>query len=125
MASRGVEKAGLTEGQIERAEERFRAENPERTKNCSDRYYRAERTKPLLVIHPVNMKFGSNERSKNWTKIDGWGSPEHQEKAVGWSISFPKSSAQANLVDYVFNEVALKNISSDFREESDDDYADD
>ncbi len=125
LASRGVEKAGLTEGQIERAEERFRAENPERTKNCSDRYYRAERTKPLLVIHPVNMKFGNNERSKNWTKIDGWGSPEHQEKAIGWSISFPKSSAQANLVDYVFNEVALKNISSDFREESDDDYADD
>lgn len=124
LASRGVEKNGLTKEQIKHAEATFRDEHPER-KNCSDRYYRAERIKPLLVVHPVSLKFGKNDRAKNWSKVCGWDSPEYHEEALGWSISFPKSRSQTNLVDYVFNEVALKNISNDFKEESDDDFADD
>ena len=65
-----------------------------------------ERTAPIGIIAPRD-------------------SPEYHEEALGWSISFPKSRSQTNLVDYVFNEVALKNISNDFKEESDDDFADD
>lgn len=124
LASRGVEKNGLTEEQAKLAEEKFEADNPTRG-NCSDRYYRAERAKPLLVIHPVSLKFGSGKRANNWSSIYGWDSLDHHEEALGWSISFPKSSSPMHLVDYVFNEVALKSISNDFKEESDDDFADD
>lgn len=124
LASRGVEKYGLAEEQVKHAEEKFETDNPAR-KNCSDRYYRAERLKPLLVIHPVSLKFGNGKRANNWSKIYGWDSPDHHEEALGWSISFPKSSSPMHLVDYVFNEVALKNIRNDFEEESDDNFADD
>ena len=50
VASRGVEKVGLTKAQVERAEEQYTQSNPN-SKNYPDRTYRNERTKPLLVIH--------------------------------------------------------------------------
>ena len=136
LSSRGVEKWGLTDSQIKRAERNFvqdfKDRWPDKTPGyVSDRYYRHERKRPLLVIHPVLMKYSETQRNKREKNgepkptVVGWDSWEHAESAIGWSISFPRTAKPAKLVEYVFNQVALDNIRSDFEEDSDDNTEDD
>lgn len=130
LASRGVEKIGLSDDEIESAEEDFYSQGKGDGASISDRFYRKYRKRPLLVIHPVIAAFDPEviERKKSEGKQprlpEGWIDWEHSEPALGWSISLPRSERQTKLVDYVFNEIALLNIKSEFEEESDDDYED-
>ena len=129
LASRGVEKFGLGDEEKGKAEAAFERDNP--GKNCSDRYYRRYRKKPLLVIHPVLMRYSDKqiEQYKNdgldRPKIQTWPSFEHSEPAFGWSISFPFTSKQAKLVKYVFNSATLRDIVAESSEDTDDFGGDD
>lgn len=129
LASRGVEKIGLSDEQVAEAESDFKAEHPDK-KNTSDRYYRIHRTDPLLVIHPVLMRYtpaqkkARTEGGATGPEAGGWPSWDHEEEAYGWSISFPHTSRGAKPVNFIFNQVAIDNIKADYEEDSDDDYED-
>lgn len=129
LSSRGVEAAGLSAEEKKTAEDRYCADHSGAdTKNCSDLYYRRMRKRPLLVLHPICICFGSKQVEKK--KKDGksaptwWGSWDAQECNYGWSISFPHTDRQTKPVTYVLNSVALKNLMPE-AEDSDDDYEDD
>lgn len=129
LSSRGVEKTGLTTEQKELAESLYRATG--KKKNCPDAYYRRQRVWPLFVIHPVSMRYDEElirrkqAHGKRVILADGFDDTSHHEDALGWSISFPYTDKQPELVDYIFNEVALNSISLEYDEgDSDDDYED-
>ena len=130
LASRGVEAKGLDDDQREAAEEDFSKDHPDK-KNPSDRYFRRRRVFPLLVIHPVLMKYSEAQRA--WREDKGiyepeagkWDSWGHAEEAFGWSISFPFTPKQTRPVEYVFNQIAIDNMKVDYEEDSDDDIEDD
>lgn len=130
LASRGVEAQGLDKSQKEAAEKEFREKHPDR-QNVSDKFYREKRTYPLLVIHPVLMKYTDRQithRKENGIETPEagkWDSWDHSEEAFGWSISFPYTSNQTKPVEYVFNQIAINNITADYEEDSDDDFEDD
>ena len=102
VSSRGVEKTGLTQEEIETAEQRYRATevlDANKPINYPDRVYRAERKRPLLVIHLLDI------------------SPEAQP-IVAWSISFPKTAFEEKRVEYVVNTTWLReNYPEDDEEE--------
>lgn len=101
VSSRGIEKAGLTPEEIETAEQRYRATEVLEAKksiNYPDRVYRAERKRPLLIIHLLDI------------------SPE-TKPIVAWSISFPKTSFEEKRVEYVVNTTWLRENFPDENEE--------
>lgn len=130
LASRGVEAKGLDDDQREAAEKDFNKDHPDK-KNPSDRYFRRRRVFPLLVIHPVLMKYSEAQRARREDKgiyepeAGKWDSWEHVEEAFGWSISFPFTPKQTRPVEYVFNQIAIDNMKVDYEEDSDDDIEDD
>lgn len=130
LASRGVEAKGLDDDQKKAAEEDFTKDHPDK-KNPSDRYFRRRRVFPLLVIHPVLMKYSEAQRARREDKgiyepeAGKWDSWEHAEEAFGWSISFPFTPKQTRPVEYVFNQIAIDNMKVDYEEDSDDDIEDD
>ena len=85
VASRGVEKVGLT------AHERARAEaKSSGVKNPSDRIYRAERSKPLLIVHLLAVGEEGEDLST-------------AAPVVAWSLSLPKTREREQTVEYVVN----------------------
>ena len=127
LSSRGVEAKGLNGKQRDAAKANYVADHPNKKKgNVSDRYYRRERTRPLLVIHPVLMKYtGASVDTSRKPKASNWDTWDHSEEAYGWSISFPLSPNQTRPVEYVFNQVAIDYMSAERSEDSDDDTEDD
>ena len=125
LASRGVEKMGLSAKEKDEAEEEFYKDH-DSDKNPSDRYYRRYRTFPLLVIHPVCMQYSETQRKgpEQRPKASNWPTWEYSEPAYGWSISFPYTPKQTTTVDYIYNQVAIDNIRTEYEEESDDNYED-
>lgn len=130
LASRGVEVNGLSTEQIKRANDAFKHDHPDK-KNTSDRYYRRYRDYPLLIIHPVLMKYSDRQKQKlveekgvTSPKASNWNDWDHSEEAYGWSISFPYTPNQTKPVNYVFNQIAINDMCADYEEESDDDYGD-
>ena len=89
VASRGVEKIGLDDAQIEKAERAYREADPETT-NYPDHIYRKERTKPLLIIHLLAI----GEESEDLTRAD---------PVAAWSLSFPGTARQEDRVEYLVN----------------------
>ncbi len=130
LVSRGVEKKGLSAEEIQAAEEDFRKDHDDKA-NPSDRYYRRRRTYPLLIVHPVLMKYTQRQIDRRIKKgvvkpeAGNWPSWDHQEELFGWSISFPYTEKQTKPVEYVFNQVAIDNITADYEADSDDDFEDD
>lgn len=95
VASRGVEKTGLTKLQIEEAERQYRErDNAKPTKdgswNYPDRIYRAKRERPLLIVHLLAIG-GKSDDLRN------------TEAVVAWSISFPGTAVEEKKVEYVVN----------------------
>ena len=130
LASRGVEAKGLDKEQLQDAEDDFKNDHPDKD-NPSDRYYRRRREYPLLVIHPVLLKYTDKQRERREEKgiyepeAGKWPSWDHSEEAYGWSISFPFTPKQTRPVEYVFNQIAIDNMRTDYEEDSDDDFEDD
>lgn len=108
VASRGVEKAGLTSEEIAAAQAAFDQEparEGKKTQNYPDRIYRAVRRRPLLVLHLLNL-LGKD------------GVPLYERPVVAWSISFPSSLKDEQRVEYVVNTTWLReNFSADSDEE--------
>lgn len=84
VASRGTERAGLTDSEVEQARERFKADHPGKPLNISDRYYRAVRKNPLLMLHVLHLD-------------------EEPEWVPAWGISFPGHLPEGETVEYVVN----------------------
>lgn len=130
LASRGVEKKGLSKEEVQAAEEDFHRDHEDKP-NPSDLYYRKRRNFPLLILHPVLMKYTQRQVERRSEKgvikpeAGNWPSWDHEEEAFGWSISFPYTEKQTKPVEYVFNQVAIDNITADYEEDSDDDFEDD
>jgi len=102
VSSRGIEKAGLTSEEIETAEQHYRATavlNSEKSINYPDRIYRAERKRPLFIVHLLDI------------------SPEIKP-VIAWSISFPKTNFEEKRVEYIVNTTWFReNFPSDLDEE--------
>lgn len=110
VASRGMEKAGLSEAQIAEVENEYCSasgykESAAKKPNFPDRIYRTVRKQPLLIVHML--------------KIDPeTGGKQHLEPVVAWSISFPRTSMEENRVEYVVNTAWLR---ENFRDDIDED----
>jgi hypothetical protein len=107
VASRGVEKAGLTTEQIAAAEAAYH--DAAKSDNYPDRIYRKVRNRPLLIIHLLVI--GPEDKDLS-----------DQEPIVAWSISFPHTKLEEKKVEYVVNTTWWK---ENYREELDDDMGGD
>lgn len=93
VASRGVEKIGLAPSEIAAAEAEYRAELGAAVGakiNYPDRIYRAHRSTPMLMIHPLQM----------FEKAADTG-PIQEEPIFAWGIAFPRSQEVEERVEYV------------------------
>lgn len=111
VASRGVEKAGLTATQIEEVEQRYREAHPERSDtrwNYPDRIYRDARARPLLIVHMLGIGEEDDDLSG-------------QQPIVAWSISFPRTETDEEKVEYVVNTTWMR---ENFRDDLDEDEMD-
>ncbi len=112
LASRGIEKAGLSGEQAKNAEEKFREEKKIKMSqkiNYPDKAYRLFRQRPLLIIHLIETELASVPPERQ--------SSELKKPVVGWGISLPKSSRPAEKVEYVVN---TKKYAELFGEEDED-----
>lgn len=101
VSSRGVEKTGLAQEEIETAEQRYCVTellDAAKPINYPDRIYRAERKRPLLIVHLLEIK------------------PE-AKPVVAWSISFPQTGFEEKRVEYVVNTTWLRENLPDEDEE--------
>lgn len=109
VASRGIEKTGLTAEQIQRAEQDYLERNSSRFANGEkvnfpDLIYRYVRQRPLLIVHLLDML-------PEGTIPDG-------DPVVAWSISFPRTAIPEKRVEYVVNTRWLReNEAVDFDED--------
>jgi len=108
VASRGLEKAGLSMSEVQQAEEKYKLDNPN-GKNIPDLYYRGQRSCPLLMLHLLDCKSETRE---------------FPEGIVAYGISFPGEAGSRRpekLVEYVVNTVWWKNKYLDLLDENEDD----
>ncbi|WP_374581578.1 Z1 domain-containing protein [Pseudoduganella sp.] len=107
VASRGAEKAGLTKTQIATAESG--AEN----KNIADVEYRNVRTRPLLMLHVLNLVTPDDKTDVIANDVCAWG------------ISFPglKGKGRGVEVEYMVNTVWWKTQYQDQMDEDDENEA--
>lgn len=105
VASRGMEKAGLTDKLRKLAEDDYRDEvkaPPEARLNFPDRIYRARRLRPLLLLYNIRIKDDQVE-DKLKTKVP-------TGPVVGWGVSFPVSSKPDQKVEYILNTTKLREL---------------
>jgi hypothetical protein len=98
VASRGLEKAGLSEEEVLRAEAKYVEDNPN-GKNISDLYYRGQRRRPLLMLHLLDCR-SEDDR------------PRFEDGIAAYGISFPGEGGgkkPEKLVEYVVNTIWWKN----------------
>jgi hypothetical protein len=109
VASRGLEKAGLSEAQIELAKEQYRAQGGKGS-NYPDHVYRNVREKPLLMLHILDIQDAQGSMFPDGT--------------AAYGISFPgnlRNQRSEKLVQYVVNTTWWNNMYSDLVEDDDDD----
>lgn len=136
LAGKGAESAGLTDAQYEKAIDRFRELYPADefpNKQCSDIFYREQRERPLLIIHPTVMKFRNNKTRNGLTdyqnsrlsrKPGDWPSESYEEAALGWTASFPYCKEITEPVEYVYNQAVASKLPDDYEEDIEEEYAD-
>ncbi len=109
VASRGVEKTGLTSQQIADAESQYRGAQDAVTNghalNFPDRIYRQHRERPLLIIHLLAIGSENDDLSA-------------EKPVVAYGISFPDTATEERRVEYVVNTTWLReNYRDDIEEE--------
>lgn len=112
VASRGLERVGLSEERMRRAEEEYAesiGRSPPEPINYPDRIYRQVRIYPLLVVHLLAI--GTEGEDLSETK-----------PVVAWSISFPRTDQEEAKVEYDVNTVWFKER---YRDEDEDEAAGD
>lgn len=102
VSTRGIERTGLTKEQRASAEEAYRSELESNGRlrdggrvHYPDRAYRRERTKPLLMVHLIDVQ-------PNGSYV-----PPDQPVAA-WGISFPGTNREERRVEYVVNTTWLR-----------------
>lgn len=106
VASRGLEKAGLSEGEIKQAEGKYQG------KNIPDHAYRSVRSRPLLMLHLLDCQLLKDV-------------PLFKQGVAAYGISFPGEAGSRNpqkLVEYVVNTVWWKNEYQEFLDEEEEYY---
>ena len=111
ISTRGIERTGLSKAQRAVAEEAYRSGLARdgrliegRPLNFPDWAYRAQRTRPLLVIHLLDIRTEAGEQATS-------------EPVVAWSISFPRTNREESRVEYVVNTTWLREHYGDDLEE--------
>jgi hypothetical protein len=115
VASRSIERAGLTDAERKAAEEEFRAANPGDS-SIPDKAYRKHRTRPLLVLQLTKLKPHKEKPSASLPGV-----------VATWCISFPKpaSYAEEKRVSFVVNTVWVQeHLGVDDADEEMDDFDD-
>ena len=112
VSSRGIEKTGLSPKLRCLAERNFREELKRNGKltegspiHYPDRIYRELRTKPLLMIHLIDIKTGAPSASLD-------------QPVLAWGISFPATNKEEKRVEYVVNTTWLR---ENYREDVEED----
>ena len=102
ISTRGVESTGLSAAQRMAAEDEYRARLArdgrlieDRPVNFPDWVYRVQRTRPLLVVHLLDIRTKAEETATS-------------EPVVAWSVSFPKTNRDEKRVQYVVNTTWLR-----------------
>ena len=97
VSTRGIERTGLSDEQIRLTEKEHRESlessgrlTEGKKPNFPDWIYRKKRTRPLLMVHLIDID------------VDEYGTPVRQP-VVAWGISFPGTSRQEEPVEYVVN----------------------
>ncbi len=121
VASRGVERVGLSADQQADVEAKYRELNANGSAtgslNYPDRIYREKRFKPLLIVHLLQVTAHNPEQPTNPSKADELLSP-----IVAWGISFPRTRLDEEQVEYVVNAKWLEeNRFDDDRDDEEDD----
>ncbi len=109
VSSRGVERTGVAAASIEEAEREYREESgkpasPSGTWNYPDWIYRAKRTRPLLIVHSLEI-------------LERDGRATAREPVVAWSISFPPTLRPEERVEYIVTKTWLQENSWDDRDD--------
>ncbi len=109
VASRGLEKAGLSDDEARVAEEEHRARDAESGKKSTmaDHFYRHERSRPLLMLHFI----------RTTSKVPAADNQIH----AAYGISFPKLRAgeKEKRVAYTANLIAYKQLFAQIEPEGD------
>ena len=126
VCSRGTEKIGLTEEQIEAGKAAYRETNSrgkDKAINFPDHVYRAVRKKPLLVIHLLAIL-----RKKQDVLLGKEKDVIVEKPVVAWSISFPKVDSgdrEEPKIDYVANANCFREQYGESDESDEDEEGDD
>ena len=111
VSTRGIEKTGLSLAQRDAAEREYRGHLRKEgrlvngtTPNYPDWAYRAKRTRPLFVIHLIEIQ-------------NSQGYPITSDPVVAWSISFPPTRREEKHVEFVVNTTWLREHYADDLEE--------
>ncbi|KAE8546104.1 MULTISPECIES: Z1 domain-containing protein [Marinobacter] len=123
LASRGIEKAGLSEAEIIEAESAYLEINKSKVDkgkvNFPDHIYRKVRKRGLFILHLVSPKIPDDEKQlRGQTQVPG-------ETVVGWGMSLPRSLHSEETVEYVVNAVRYKELFGDDDEDEDQESDDD
>ncbi|MDD3602353.1 MAG: Z1 domain-containing protein [Sulfurovum sp.] len=93
-----VERAGMSDEELLAADAECRKEFPGGKKEIPGRFLRQKRTKPLLMLHVVDAYANIRDDSTLMEK-----------ELIAYGISFPKSNADIEPVEFAVNTVYVKN----------------
>lgn len=116
VSTRGIDKTGLSEEEIKEVDRDWKSKNPKKP-NVPDLKYRYRRTRPLLVIHEIEVIAPEDDQNG----LTGF-VPE--KPVIAWSISFPVSEVRRGFddtVEYEANEVFMKQLELEMNNEAEDD----
>lgn len=102
VASRGQERAGLSAAEMSKAKQDFFSIAGNEGKSISDKAYRLARTRPLLMLHLLQLKDGESEG-------------RIAKGVLAWGISFKTTNRPEQQVEYVVNTTWWK---SNFQEDT-------
>lgn len=92
VASRGAERAGMTDDEVRDAKAAFEARLGGQKKSISDKDYRQFRRYPLLMLHLLTVEY---TKPRTAEKVS--------ERAIAWGASFPGTTVEDTEVEYVVN----------------------
>ena len=102
VASRGVERIGLSKIKVNEIENQWLNDNPSKTlKNIPDSVFRILGRKPLLVVHFLDIS-GPNDLTSESLRIG--------PLITAWSISFPPTKTPQSAVEYRVNSSWIRNL---------------
>ena len=106
VASRGVEREGLSEEMVQKVEKEFRDSNSGAT-NYPDLIYRKVRSKPLFVVHLLAI----GEKGEDLSDV---------VPVTAWSLSVPRTEGHEEKVEYVVNKTWVREQYGDDDRDDDD-----